>query len=145
MIYSSETFEDISDITPSLIAEVICPEDMDVKLRLNVYYSSSLTNNKDILLAGTTFSKRELIRAVLSMNVLIAEMTSEHCPGPKAYIETVKPLSPILYERNFQIVSQRVESKNPLHQREYFVIVVFFDILLCHFWCYFLFLFGVIC
>eukprot|EP01034_Spumella_vulgaris_P028565 gene28565-35447_t len=67
-----------------------------------------------------TYSNMQLTRAVLSMNVLVAEMTSEHCPGPKAYIETVKPLSPILYERNFQITSQRVEAKNPLMQRYVF-------------------------
>ena len=93
---------------------------MDVKLRLNVYYSSSLTSGKEILLAGATFSKRELQRAMISMNVLIADMTSEHCSGSKAYVEVVKPLSPILYEPNFNIKSGRKDKLNPLTQRYVF-------------------------
>ncbi len=93
---------------------------MDVKLRLNIYYSSSLTNNKEILLAGTTFSKRELLRAVGSMNVLVAEMTSEHCNASKAYIELIKPLSPVLFEPSFQTTANRKDNLNPLMQRYVF-------------------------
>lgn len=63
LTYVSETMEDQCDVTPSMIAAIYCPPHLDCKLRVNVYYSSSLTGGKEVLLAGTTFSKRELLRA----------------------------------------------------------------------------------
>lgn len=74
VVYTSEPFEDAilsggenglpigSTVAPSLVAEVHCPEDADCKLRLSVFYSSNQTSGKDILLAATTFSVRELLR-----------------------------------------------------------------------------------
>lgn len=92
-ISQSEVFQDTPDVTPSLFTEIICPANMDCKIRVNVYYSSSLTGNKEIVLAGTTFNLMELMR----YNKLFSSiMNSEHCVGAKAIIEVAPAFSCVL-------------------------------------------------
>lgn len=110
LVYTSETFDDVPDIAPSLLARVRRNDGMDSKLRLSgnpcpstpaphaldlwrlllshyapdpcaVYYSSNLTGGKEVLLSATTFSERELLRAVSVSGVLISEMSAEYCTG----------------------------------------------------------------
>lgn len=95
-IYVSEIVEDTADATPSLVASVRCSEEFDCVIRLSVYYSSNLTAEKDVLLAGTSFTRKELLRAVHNKGVLISDMVSEHCPGSKAYIEIMAHMPNVL-------------------------------------------------
>lgn len=92
----SEIVEDTADATPSLVASVRCPAEFDCVIRLSVYYSSNLTAEKDVLLAGTSFTRKELLRAVHNKGVLISDMVSEHCPGSKAYVEVMAPMPNVL-------------------------------------------------
>lgn len=46
LIYTSETFDDVSDICPSLLAYIKTFKDMDTQLRLSIYYNSSITGSK---------------------------------------------------------------------------------------------------
>lgn len=48
LIYTSETFDDVSDICPSLLAYIKTFKDMDTQLRLSIYYNSSITGSKVI-------------------------------------------------------------------------------------------------
>lgn len=65
-------------------------------IRLSVYYSSNLTGEKEVLLAGTSFTRKELLRAVYSKGVLVSDMVSEHCPGSKAHIEIMEHMPNVL-------------------------------------------------
>lgn len=133
-------------LNPSLVAEVRCQCSMDCRLRLNVYYSSSLTGGKEIVLASTSFSKRELFNAVGIQNdlqnlesisssssspgrsdrsdrhpIFVSELNSEFCPGSKAYIEISEPLQPALSDSCFRIRTfPRAAPLNPLKQRYVF-------------------------
>ncbi len=49
-ISQSEVLEDSVDISSQILFEVICPEHMDCRIRLNVYYSSNLTSGREIVL-----------------------------------------------------------------------------------------------
>eukprot|EP01038_Epipyxis_sp_PR26KG_P010041 gene10041-13499_t len=119
-VYTSEVLEDTIDISPSLVPQVWCPDDMDCKIRLNVYYSSNLTSGKEVLLAGTTFSKRELQRAVQTNGVLISDMSSEHCPGAKAHIEIVPPNRPLVSDIFSLPIMSKNKIRNPLQQHYIF-------------------------
>jgi uncharacterized small protein (DUF1192 family) len=94
--YVSEVFEDIVDVTPSLVASIRCPADMDCTIRLSVYYSSNLTGEKDVLLAGTSFSRKEILRAVQGKGVFLSDMISEYCPGSKAFVEVIEHMPNVL-------------------------------------------------
>lgn len=65
-------------------------------IRLSVYYSSNLTGEKEVLLAGTSFTRKELVRAAHSKGILVSDMISEHCPGSKAYIEIMDHMPNVL-------------------------------------------------
>jgi len=92
-VYVSELFEDNADILcPALVASIRCPAGLDCKVRLGVYYASSLTGDREVLLASTSFSRTELAKACTSQGVLISEMITEYVPGAKAYIEIMQPL-----------------------------------------------------
>ncbi len=119
VVYTSEVFEDATDVFPSLLAKIHTSEGMDSKLRFNVYYSSSLTSGKDILLASTTILERELIRVVSTSEVMVVDMESEYCTAPKAYIDIVTSLPQLLENRIFPIISAPNE-KNPLTQNYVF-------------------------
>lgn len=89
-IHESEIFDDNPDLTPAVMVEILCPEGYDSKIRVNVYYSSSLTGYKDIVLAGTTFGLRELLR---SYKLFSSVMNSDYCVGAKTIAE-ISPLFP---------------------------------------------------
>lgn len=42
-----------------------------------------------MLLAGTSFNRKEVMRGIQSKGVFISEMVSEYCPGSKAFVEVV--------------------------------------------------------
>jgi hypothetical protein len=48
-IYQSEIIEDVYDIKPSLLAEIKVVPNKDSRIRLYVYYTSSVTGGKVIL------------------------------------------------------------------------------------------------
>ena len=136
-------------LNPSLLAEIRCPTSMDCKIRLNVYYSSSLTGGKEVILASTTFSKREFFNAVgIDIDsqgsetscaqstpsspgrdsdrenpdrVFVSPLNSEFCPGAKAYIEILEPLPQPFTDPCFRITAMpRQSPPNPLVQRYVF-------------------------
>jgi hypothetical protein len=117
-VYQSEVFDEITDLSPSLVAEVECPEDMDCKIRINVMYSSNLSSGKDIVLCGATFTLRELKRegtnATLTLN-----MQSEHVFGAKAYVEIIPPLRKIFVEEAMALTAP-MKQLNPLYQKYVF-------------------------
>eukprot|EP01033_Poteriospumella_lacustris_P018366 gene18366-13202_t len=63
LIYTSETFDDVSDICPSLLAYIKTFKDMDTQLRLSIYYNSSVTGSKDVLLGLTNFTVADMLRS----------------------------------------------------------------------------------
>eukprot|EP01032_Pedospumella_encystans_P019344 gene19344-21993_t len=95
-IFVSELIEDASDVTPSLVASIRCPSELDCSIRLSVYYSSNLTAEKEVLLAGTSFTRKELLRAAHNKGFLVSDMISEHCPGSKAYVEVMSHMPNVL-------------------------------------------------
>ena len=61
-----------------------------------MYYSSNLTAEKEVLLAGTSFTRKELLRAAHNKGFLVSDMVSEHCPGSKAYVEVMAHMPNVL-------------------------------------------------
>jgi hypothetical protein len=120
LVYTSEVFEDMPDIAPSLLARIRKHDGMDSKIRLSVYYSSNLTGGKEVLLSATTFSERELLRAVASQGVLVSEMSAEYCSGSRAYIQIVPYLSSLLDQTYLPIVAPSRGDQNPLCQHYVF-------------------------
>jgi hypothetical protein len=118
-IYTSETFEDIVDIFPSLLARVPISEGYDSKLKLSVYYSSSLTSGKEIVLASQTFLESDLTKSVQHSSVYIINLESEYCIASKAYVDIIQPLPPLLENRAFPVAASHTE-KNPLTQNYVF-------------------------
>ena len=114
-VTQSEMFEDTPDVTPSLMAEVLCPVDFDCKIRVNVYYSSSLTQNKEIVMAGTTFGLRELLR---SYKLYTSVMNSEYCVGAKAIIEIAQIFPAVLTSTALFPMAPPIKGnhRNPLMQ-----------------------------
>ena len=102
----------MTDICPSLVAEVCCPADLDCNIRVNVYYSSNLTGGKDIVLCGATFSLRDLLSTA---GVLTLDMTSDHTMGSRLQVETVKPLPPVLIDAAMSLTAA-TSHQNPLSQ-----------------------------
>lgn len=88
-VYQSETFNDVVDLSPNLLADLYCRPDKDCKIRVNVMYSSSLTGSKEIMLVGGVFSLREL--AECNTNVLTIAMTGMHCEEALCFAEIVPP------------------------------------------------------
>ncbi|RYG96983.1 hypothetical protein EON65_53550, partial [archaeon] len=85
-MYTSETFEDMPDIAPSLLASIRRNDEQDSKIRLNVYYQSNLTSGKEVLLTTTSFGERELLRTVQAAGEFASQMSAEYCAGSKAYV-----------------------------------------------------------
>jgi len=116
-VYSSESLcEDSADLTPSLVATVRRPGDADVKLRLNVYCHRG-AGSKDVLLASTTFSFKELLREVSAKGVLRSTMISEYCSEATAYVQIFHELYKPLHLRTFSVVAPPRPNENPLFQR----------------------------
>lgn len=117
-IYESEPFEDVAIMMPSLLVEIRNPPDKDCKIRINVYYNSSLTNGKDILLVATTFHFKELMRC--KTPIFTSQMVSEHCSRAVAYIRWLTPLPPVLHTKSIQSTSSVITRWNPMFQRYIF-------------------------
>lgn len=117
-VYESEPFEDVATLSPSLVAEFRNPSDKDCKLRVNVYYNSSLTNGKEILLVATTFNLREFLRC--KTPIFTSQMVSEHCNQAVAYIRRLYPLTTILQNKSIQSTSPIISKWNPMFQRYIF-------------------------
>jgi len=60
-IYKSEIIEDDPNIKPAKLAQIKFPPILDCNIRLQVFYSSSLTS-KEVLLASTEFQLRDLLQ-----------------------------------------------------------------------------------
>jgi hypothetical protein len=111
----SEHVEDTTRLSPCRVIKIQCPVDKDVKIRLNIYYSSNLTSGKEMLLAGTAFSIRDVLRRNLAIFDTI--MVSEHCKSPRAQIRLLHVQDQILILPEFSSVSpQRIKPPNPLIQ-----------------------------
>ena len=110
-IYTSELFADSNSnnnssnnsngsdgtMNPSLVAEVRCPAHLDCQLNLQMYYSSSLTGNREILLASATFSKSDIDNDNNNNNnnsssSFTATMTSEFGGEGIAVLDLLNPL-----------------------------------------------------
>lgn len=117
-IYESEPIEDLSSFKPSLIPEIHNPPDKDCKLRINVYYSSSLTNGKEILLAATSFGFKELLRS--KQIIFTSPMVSEHCSQAVAYIRSIPFPPAILKTSSIQSTSPILNQWNPMFRRYIF-------------------------
>ena len=117
-IYESEVINNDSNVNPSLVAEVTCPEDtnLDRKIRLYVYYSSNLTSGKEILLAGTSFELRDLL-STTGVYSPKGEMFSEHCNNARANVLILNKINPVFINEDFSFVSSS-KVKNPL-EKEY--------------------------
>lgn len=117
LVFSSESLsEDSADLTPSLVAAVCRPGDADVKLRLNVYCQRG-GGGKDVLLASTTFSFKELLREVSTKGVLRSTMISEYCSEAIAYVQIFHELHKPLHLPHFSVVAPPRLNENPLFQR----------------------------
>lgn len=117
LVFSSESLsEDSEDLTPSLVATVRRPGDADVKLRLNVYCQRG-AGGKDVLLASTTFSFKELLREVSAKGVLRSTMISEYCAEATAYVQIFHELHKPLHLPHFSVVAPPRLNENPLFQR----------------------------
>ena len=117
LVFSSESLsEDSADLTPSLVAIVRRPMDADVKLRLNVYCQRG-AGGKDVLLASTTFSFKELLREVSAKGVLRSAMISEYCAEATAYVQIFHELHKPLHLPHFSVVAPPRLNENPLFQR----------------------------
>jgi hypothetical protein len=116
-IYVSYPFEDVGVLDPSLLVAVTNPKSKDCKIRINVYYSSSLTNGKEILLAATSFGLREFLRH--PKRVFTSSMVSEHCSEALAQLRRILPLPPILHTEAVQANSPP-KPWNPMFRRYIF-------------------------
>ena len=119
-IYESEEIEDISsDMCPSLIAVLENPSDKDCQLRINVYYSSSISNaTTPLIMASASFSFRDFLRSKKATYRII--MGSEHCrPAPVAIVRLLDQLPETLSTAG---MASRAEGKdwNPLEQKYVF-------------------------
>ena len=119
-VYESEVLYDAPNVNPSLVPEVKCPEDtnFDRKIRLYVYYSSNLTSGKEILLAGTSFELRDLLRTP-GLYCPKGEMFSDHCNNARANVLVLNEISPIFTNNDFSFVSSS-KAKNPLEKQYIF-------------------------
>lgn len=116
-VYESEEIDEGGAVLrPSLIAVLDNPSDKDCKVRINVYYSSSLAR-EPLIMASTSFSLRDFLRSKKA--VYSSVMGSEHCVAPVAHVRLLDKLCEPL---SMAAVSCRADSKdwNPLQQKYVF-------------------------
>ena len=99
------------------MAHVTYPADKDRKLRINVYYTSSITNGKDVLIGCASFGLREFLRH--ANNGYSVDLASEHCSKAKAIVHVVPHLPRQLITPSIGAVSTQ-RHKNPLVQEYVF-------------------------
>lgn len=111
-------FDDAPSVGPSLIAKITNANDKDCKIRVNVYYSSSLTNSKEVLFAGTSFNLRDVTRCTKPF--FSSAMVSEHCQEAVTEVRIVPTLDPILHTASLSSKNLPYEPWNPMFQRYIF-------------------------
>ena len=115
--YESEDIEYIGEkLNPSLIATLDNPPDKDCKVRINVYYSSTLSK-EPLIMASTSFSLRDFLRSKKATYSSI--MGSEHCRSPVAYVRLLDKLPETLSTEGISSRSN-VKDWNPLEQKYVF-------------------------
>lgn len=112
-------FEDQQDISPTAVAAIHCPEDMDCRIQLNVYYSSSRTSGKEILLSGVSFTLMEFRKHSEDKGILKLSMTPDYCIAAKAYIELFIPYPKVFKSLAFSVHAPPKDN-NPLRQKYVF-------------------------
>lgn len=114
--FESIVFEDAPILKSPFLASLVCSSETDRKIRVNVYYTSSLSGGKETIIAATTFGLREMLR--VGKGPFQTDMISEHCASPKAIISVVStPANP--FSSQFFSLSSSTE-KNPLSQQYVF-------------------------
>mmetsp|Transcript_9913 Transcript_9913/g.16458 ORF Transcript_9913/g.16458 Transcript_9913/m.16458 type:complete len:1323 (-) Transcript_9913:243-4211(-) len=116
-VYESEEIEEINEaLLPSLIAVLENPHDKDCKVRINVYYSSTLSK-EPLIMASTSFNLRDFLRA--KKETYSSIMGSEHCRAPIAHVRLLDKLPETL---STEAISSRSGPKdwNPLEQKYVF-------------------------
>lgn len=114
-IYTSEVIDEISDISPILVANVRYNRDMDYKIQINVHYSSNRTGGKFVLLASCTFTLQDYFSKINSTkSTFMLNFTSEYCVGAKLYVQTFYPFYRIF---KYLDIFSKIRSKNPLIQK----------------------------
>jgi hypothetical protein len=110
--------ENASDIRPAMVANIRCGSNENCKIRVYVYYSSNLSNGKEILLAGASFELRDLVnsRGIFSPK---GTMFSEHCDEARATLFTLGVLPGVLTSEGFSTIASP-NAFNPMSQQYVF-------------------------
>jgi hypothetical protein len=132
-LLESEVFEDMQDISPTLVADVKCPENMDCKIQVKVFYSSSRTSGKEVLLGYVTFSLMEFLRTSKENKPYTVIMQSEYCQAAKVNVEKFIPFPKVFKSEAFAVNASK-KLRNPLVQKyllypEYDVLSAKVDVL----------------
>ena len=88
--------------------------DADRKIRVNVYYSSSLSSGKEVIIGATTFNFREMLRGAVK-GPFCSDMISEHCTGAKTFLSVVVQPADILRYDFCSLAAAK--EKNPLRKQ----------------------------
>jgi hypothetical protein len=96
------------------VAILAISPDSDRKIRVNVYYSSSLTSGKEVIIAATTFNFREMLRGAVK-GPFCSDMISEHCTSAKAFLSVVVQPADILSYDFCSLAAPK--EKNPLRKQ----------------------------
>jgi hypothetical protein len=118
--YQSEVIEDTPNISPCLVAELCCALDKNIKIKIQVLYTSNLAS-KEIVLSSGLFSFDELLRQ--SSGLLEVPLQSEYTVGAKAFVEVVAPLRPVLQDAHVQLcapINTNSAAPNPINQNYVF-------------------------
>jgi len=122
LFFQSEYFEKEVDLCSSLLAEIKCPQNKNLVVLVYVYYSSSLTNNQEVVICSSTFSLEELKSSNSSGEILKIPMTSEYSHAAVSYFEIIQSFKPILSINGLNVFAS-MKFKNPM-EKEY----VFYEV-----------------
>lgn len=117
MFFQSEYFEKGVDLCSSLLASINCPENKNMVVLVYVFYSSSLTNNQEVVICSATFSLLELKSSSFSGEILKLPMASEYSHAAISYFEIIQSFKPILSTPGLNVVAP-MKFKNPM-EKEY--------------------------
>jgi hypothetical protein len=118
--YQSEVIDDVPNISPSLVGEVSCPLDKNIKIKIHVLYSSNLAS-KELVLCQGVFSFDDFLKQ--PNGILEVPLASEHTFGAKAYVELLPPLKPVLQDPHIQLcgpLNTNPAAPNPIAQNYVF-------------------------
>lgn len=114
--FESVIFDDVTALRSPFLAEIESSNELDRKIRINVYYTSNLSGGKETIIAATTFGLREFLRS--GKGSFQSNMISEHCVSPKAYVVAATTPSDPFSSSFFSLSSSK--EKNPLKQQYVF-------------------------